>query len=160
VPVVSSILVAVIFFGLSAFAARVEAQQPAGASQSRPINAPAGAERAKSSKTELANRFREINDRYASIRTAVEKFAPLKPDAALDLKVARLKLVAAMRSYEYYLAKTQKQRDQLNLLTDFSEFESLRLQVSMDRLSKMQALISNLMTKMNDTGDALAQNTR
>lgn len=60
-----------------------------------------------------------------------------------------------MRSYDYYERLTQKQRDGLNLLSDLSEMKSLRLQVSMDRLANMQAMISGLLQKMNETGDAI-----
>lgn len=124
------------------------------------MRATAQVDRAKASKTELANRFQEIKIQYATVKTATAKFAPLKSDAPSELRVTRLKIDAAMRSYDHYEFLTQKQRDQLNLLTDLSNTDSLRLQVSMDRLSKMNDMISSLMKKMNETGDALAQNMK
>ena len=157
--VVCSILIAVTFLDLAAFPVRVEAQQT-GSLQPTSVRATAYVDRAKTSKTELANRFQEIKNQYASVRTATAKFAPLKSDAPPELRVTRLKIDAAMRSYDYYEFLTQKQRDQLNLLTDLSSIDSLRLQVSMDRLSKMNEKISSLMKKINETGDALAQNTK
>ena len=146
--------------GLSAFPVRVEAQQTAGTSQSKPARATALADRAKASKTELASRFQDIKNQYAAVKSATAKFTPLKPDAPSELRVTRLKIDAAMRSYDYHEFLTQKQRDQLNLLTDLKDIDSLRLQVAMDRLSKMNATISSLVKKMNETGDAMAQNTK
>ena len=60
-----------------------------------------------------------------------------------------------MYSYEVYENYAQKQRDQLNLLVAMSELESLRLQMAMDRLSKMLTNISELLKKMSANGDAL-----
>jgi len=119
---------------------------------------PRPAEQAKaaiSSKTELASRFRQIKEQYAEIKTAAEKFVPLTPDASDELKVTRLKIEAAMRSYDYYEFQTQQQRDQLNRLVRLNEVESMRLQHAMERLAKMSATISNLMKRINETGDAL-----
>jgi hypothetical protein len=71
------------------------------------------------------------------------------------LRLTRSKLNAAMYSYELYENYTQRQRDQLNLLVEMSELESLRLQMAMDRLSKMIDAISNLLKRMSATGDAM-----
>src|SRR5262249_10097959 len=91
----------------------------------------------RTSKTELVNRFRDIKTRYAAIRTTAEKYTTLETDAPSQVKVLRLKIDAAMRSYEYYEFRTQRQRDQLNRLVRLEDTESVRLQMAMDRLSKM-----------------------
>lgn len=160
VSIVGSALFAVILLGLWAYPVRVEAQQSAAALQAKATPEPTRVNRTKTSKTELANRFREIKFQYDSVKSAIARFAPLKPDAPSELRVTRLKIEAAMRSYEYSEFVTQKQRDQLNLLTELNDADSVRLQVAMDRLSKMQAMISNLVKKMNETGDAMAQNMK
>ena len=67
----------------------------------------------------------------------------------------RLKIEAAMRSYDYYEFQTQQQRDQLNRLVRLNEVESMRLQHAMERLAKMSTMIASLMKRINETGDAL-----
>lgn len=112
------------------------------------------------SKTELAGRFQDIKMRYAALKAAAAKFTPLKADAPTELRVVRSKISAAMRSYEWNEAQAQKQRDQLNLLTELSEPEAMRLQASMDRLASMSGLIRRLMNQINESGDALLMNVQ
>lgn len=132
-----------------------EAQRSASLPQPELTKARTRTTPATASKTELANRFQEIKTQYAAVKTAAAKFSPLKPDSALELRVTRAKIGAAIRSYDLHEAQTQKQRDKLNLLTELSEMESVRLQMAMDRLNKMGSTISNLMKKINETGDSL-----
>lgn len=134
-----------------------EAQQSASMTPSEPQLRMAPA---TISKTELASRFQNIKTQYAKLKAAADKFVPLKGDAADELRAARSKINAAMRSYELYQGQTQKQRDKLNLLTDLSEMDSTRLQMAMDRLAKMSAAISNLMNQINQTGDGLVMSMR
>ena len=112
------------------------------------------------SKTELAGRFQDIKTRYAALKSAAAKFAPLKADAPMELRVLRSKIGAAMRSYELNEVQAQRQRDQLNLLTELSEPEAMRLQAAMDRLANMGGLIRKLMNQINESGDALALNVQ
>jgi hypothetical protein len=112
------------------------------------------------SKAELAGRFQDIKTRYAALKAAAAKFAPLKADAPTELRVVRSKISAAMRSYELNEAQAQKHRDRLNLLTELSEPEAMRLQAAMDRLANMGGLIRRLMNQVNESGDALALNAR
>ena len=112
------------------------------------------------SKTELAGRFQDIKTRYATLKSAATKFAPLKADAPTELRVLRSKIGAAMRSYELNEVQAQRQRDQLNLLTELSEPEAMRLQAAMDRLANMGGLIRKLMNQINKSGDALALNVQ
>lgn len=107
------------------------------------------------SKAVLASRFQDIKNRYTAIKATTAQFVPIKPIDSPELKLTRSRLGAAMYSYEIYEAYTQKQRDQLNLLVAMSELESLRLQMAMDRLSKMLANISELLKKMSASGDAM-----
>jgi hypothetical protein len=79
----------------------------------------------------------------------------LAADAPSELKVLRLKIEAAMRSYDYLEYQTQRQRDQLNRLVDLNEPEAAKLRLAMDRLAKMGVTISGLMDQINETGDSL-----
>jgi Arc/MetJ-type ribon-helix-helix transcriptional regulator len=51
-------------------------------------------------------------------------------------------------------------RDKLDSLSEVSEMESLRLQMIMDRRSKMIQTLSNIMKKMSDTSQSTTQNLK
>jgi hypothetical protein len=51
-------------------------------------------------------------------------------------------------------------RNKLDSLSEMGEMESLRLQMAMDRLSKMMSTISNLMKKLSDTAQSITQNLK
>ena len=51
-------------------------------------------------------------------------------------------------------------RSDLDSMSDISEGESLKLQMAMDRLSKMMTTLSNMLKKMNDTADGIVQNLK
>jgi hypothetical protein len=107
------------------------------------------------SKAALAARFQELKNQYTAIKATTAKFTPVKQTDSAELKLTRSRLNAAMYSYELYESYTQKQRDQLNLLVALSELESVRLQMAMDRLSKMLGKISDLLKQLSANGDAL-----
>jgi hypothetical protein len=48
----------------------------------------------------------------------------------------------------------------LDSMSEMGETESLRLQMAMDRLSKMMSTLSNLLKKMSDTADGITRNLR
>ena len=45
-------------------------------------------------------------------------------------------------------------------MSEMGEMESLRLQMAMDRMSKMMSTLSNLLKKMADTAEGIAQNLK
>jgi hypothetical protein len=45
-------------------------------------------------------------------------------------------------------------------MSEMGEMESLRLQMAMDRLSKMMTVLSNIMKKISDTGSSIIQNLK
>jgi Arc/MetJ-type ribon-helix-helix transcriptional regulator len=51
-------------------------------------------------------------------------------------------------------------RDKLDSLSEMGEMESLRLQMIMDRRSKMIQTLSNIMKKMSDTSQSIIQNMK
>src|SRR5437762_14027760 len=53
-----------------------------------------------------------------------------------------------------------KTRDKLDSLSEMGKMESLRLQMAMDRKSKMMATLSNLLKKMSDTSSSITQNIK
>ena len=59
------------------------------------------------------------------------------------------------------LDKTRMQiKSKLDSLSEMGEMESLRLQMYMDRMSKMMSTLSNLMKKISDTQNAIIQNLK
>jgi len=45
-------------------------------------------------------------------------------------------------------------------MSEMGEMESLRLQMAMDRMSKMMSTLSNLLKKLSDTSSQIAQNLK
>jgi hypothetical protein len=153
--IANCIMALAIVLSLLAYPSQALAQQPAEMPKTKLTQSAMRAAPVTTSKAVLAARFQEIKNQYATIKLTTAKFAPLKTTDSAELRLTRSKLGAAMYSYELYESYTQKQRDQLDLLVEMSELESLRLQMAMDRLSKMVATISNLLKKMSATGDAM-----
>lgn len=144
-----------ILVSLAAYSSQARAQQTAEIPRMHvapPVTQPA---RVTLSKSVLATRFQDIKNQYTALKATTGKFASVKPTDSAELKLTRSRLDAAMYSYEVYENYAQKQRDQLNLLVALSDLESLRLQMTMDRLSKMLGKISELLKKMSENGDAL-----
>ncbi|MEO8706497.1 MAG: hypothetical protein ABI867_41110 [Kofleriaceae bacterium] len=56
--------------------------------------------------------------------------------------------------------KTQKTQKDLDSLSEMGEMESLRLQMAMDRMSKMMSTLSNLLKKISDTAQSITQNLK
>ena len=55
------------------------------------------------------------------------------------------------------LAKT---KSELDSMSEMGEMESLRLQMTMDRMSKMMSTVSNLLKKISDTSNTIVQNLK
>lgn len=53
-----------------------------------------------------------------------------------------------------------KIKDDPDSLSEMGELDSLRLQMAMDRLSKMMSTLSNLLKKISDTASSITQNTK
>jgi len=54
----------------------------------------------------------------------------------------------------------QQLKQQLDSLNELGETESLRLQMAMDRMSKMMSTLSNLLKKISDTAQSITQNLK
>jgi hypothetical protein len=58
------------------------------------------------------------------------------------------------------LAQTDAAQSQLDSMSEIGETESLRLQMAMDRLSKMMTTLSNVLKKISDTAQSITQNIK
>jgi hypothetical protein len=62
----------------------------------------------------------------------------------------------------YEAAKTLQEaiKKDLDSMSEMGEMESLRLQMAMDRLSKMMSTLSNILKKISDTAESITQNLK
>jgi hypothetical protein len=57
-------------------------------------------------------------------------------------------------------ASIDQLKSDLDSMSEMGEMESLRLQMAMDRMSKMMSTLSNLLKKISDTQNAIVQNIK
>lgn len=55
-------------------------------------------------------------------------------------------------------ASIAQMKSDLDSTSEMGEMESLRLQMAMDRLSKLMPTLSNVLKRANDTNDAITSN--
>jgi hypothetical protein len=58
------------------------------------------------------------------------------------------------------LGRIQQLKQELDSLSEMGEMESLRLQMAMDRMSKLMSTLSNLLKKISDTAQSITQNLK
>lgn len=51
-------------------------------------------------------------------------------------------------------------KNKLDSMSEMGEMESLRLQMAMDRISKLMSTLSNMLKKISDTSSAITQNIK
>ena len=61
--------------------------------------------------------------------------------------------------YFYHCSLEQIQQD-IDSMSEMGEMESLRLQMAMDRMSKMLSTLSNILKKISDTSSQIVQNLK
>lgn len=69
-------------------------------------------------------------------------------------------VLAFLLLYETARGMQTNVKNKLDSLSEMSEMESLRLQMAMDRLSKMMSTLSNLLKKLSDTSSSITQNLK
>jgi hypothetical protein len=112
-------------------------------------------EASKSAQDDLKSIMEEvkaINDAKSGLPGLPDRHGSLEVDALLQLMltVYGMNVDAEFDSI---------QRD-LDSMSEMGEMESLRLQMAMDRMSKMMSTLSNLMKKIADTSSAISQNLK
>jgi hypothetical protein len=50
--------------------------------------------------------------------------------------------------------------DRVEVMSEMGEMESLRLQMAMDRMSKIMSILSNILRKMEETADTITSNLK
>lgn len=72
-------------------------------------------------------------------------------------------VVKASTLYEelnFTASNLQSFKNQLNSLNEMGEMEYLRLQIAMDRMSKLMSTLSNLLKKTSETANNIVQNIK
>ena len=105
----------------------------------------------------------------AAVKSAICKQGCIIPaDKATSIRKEVMKLYL---EYNQFLASVTKGKtgmdnakktiqDKLDNMSEMGEMESLRLQMAMDRLSKMMSTLSNLLKKISDTASSITQNIK
>jgi hypothetical protein len=70
--------------------------------------------------------------------------------AACEIDVTKTKIDSAI----------DKAKSNLDSMSEMGEMESLRLQMAMDRMSKMTSTLSNLLKKISDTEEGITANLK
>ena len=99
-------------------------------------------------------------------KVVVKKLSPKQKLAFAKLQLADIKT----QYKKYYNAGTETKADidalldtmknDLDSMSEMGEMESLRLQMVMDRMSKMTSTLSNILKKISDTASAITQNIK
>jgi hypothetical protein len=78
----------------------------------------------------------------------------------LNAAVAYLVSASALQQFGALAAKMESVANDIDSLSEMSEMESLRLQMAMDRLSKLMSTLSNILKKTSDTASQITQNMK
>ena len=81
------------------------------------------------------------------------------PEGGLDL-LSVTSLIATLVMKSELDRVTDELKHDLDSMSEMGEMESLRLQMAMDRLSKMMSTMSNLLKKASDTANGITQNLK
>jgi hypothetical protein len=116
-------------------------------------------EGARSSQEELRavqDQLNEVTAQKARVREALRQRSDR---GGLDLLSVGTLLSAAIIRSELDLVVDEMKHD-LDSMSELGEMESLRLQMAMDRLSKMMSTLSNLLKKLSCTASQITQNLK
>ena len=91
------------------------------------------------------------------LREKLHKTKQTRPSAS-DLETL-LQLIATLYSKQLS-AEAMELFNDLDSMSEMGEMESLRLQMAMDRMSKMMSTLSNLLKKMSETTSGIVQNIK
>lgn len=122
----------------------MQMQQSTAARQAKPV---AAAQRAAIGPQLRTAQVKQKGDAGRLLARAQRVQANYKPKAGQPSKAELDSRIAALR-------------DDLDSMPEMGEMESLRLQMAMDRRSKMISMLSNLLKKISDTSQSITQNLK
>ena len=95
----------------------------------------------------------------SNVLSPAKAIAIRKKISTLHEKSGNSLLSVAVANKEFEQLKNNIKKD-LDSMSEMGETESLRLQMAMDRLSKMMSTLSNLLKKISDTAAGITQNLK
>ena len=108
--------------------------------------------------------FNAVVKRLERVNEAVGKLEPEIRSPAFALMSGYISGSENERSREGTIEELVRTREaleaKLDSLSELGELESLRLQMAMDRLSKLMSTLSNLMKKVSETQATIVQNLK
>jgi hypothetical protein len=97
---------------------------------------------------------KEVNRAKAAMRDELQQ----RKRTALDFDaILQLMLVVYAKQHE---EEAEELLSSVDSMSEMGEMESLRMQMAMDRMSKMMSTLSNLLKKMSDTNSQIVQNLK
>ena len=99
------------------------------------------------------------NKNKSKVLSASKAIAARKKISTFYETAAGSFLSVATDKKEFDRLRKTMQKD-LDRMSEMGEMESLRLQMAIDRMSKMMSTLSNLLKKISDTADAITQNLK
>lgn len=136
--------------------AQATAVRPSAVSKSGFVAAQSPAVRAYK-QMQLNNDFRRIQREQAALKARAANIPSRARNEPASLAKMRQEAQASLAQVDREAAAI---KNKLDSLSEMGEMESLRLQMAMDRLSKLMATLSNLMKKISDTSNSIVQNMR
>ena len=90
-------------------------------------------------KTRLTNRFYQLSNQYGALKPGTAKYAYAKSTHPA-LRQTQSEIISTTRKIENL---EQQIKNKLDSMSEMGEMESLRLQMAMDRLSKLMSTLSD-----------------
>lgn len=109
---------------------------------------------AAENKARHTNRYFLLSNEYSALKF---RSAPYVRTDHPALRRTQLEIISHMREID---RSTALIKNKLDSMSEMGEMESLRLQMAMDRMSKMMSTLSNLLKKASDTASGIAQNIK
>jgi hypothetical protein len=116
-----------------------------------PVQAPDTVARRSAFQRELARRESQLNVLSAEL-AAQSRVASDETTAGYVVEAETTKIEMN--------AMVEAMKHDLDTMSEVGEMESLRLQMAMDRLSRMMATLSNILKKISDTSQSITQNLK
>ncbi len=110
----------------------------------------------QAARARLTSRFHQLSNQYGALKPETAKYAYAKSTHPA-LRRTQSEIISTKREIDD-LERQIKNR--LDSMSEMGEMESLRLQMAMDRLSKLMSTLSNLLKKASDTSAGITQNIK
>jgi hypothetical protein len=107
---------------------------------------------------ELEGREEFVGAEYPKLLDWLERM--IRSQAAICAEALRTDTASAQGTLAGIEQEVQQLKNELDSLSDLGETESLRLQMAMDRMSKMMSTLSNILKKISDTAASIVQNLK